>query len=60
MLTVQSMTGQDMGLTLAVDGGQTLQFSDVGGKPGVRLPVSGDYVMDISASGAYTVAVEIR
>lgn len=60
VLTIQSMSGADMGLTLAVDGGQVLQFADVSGKPGVRLPVSGDYVMDVSASGVYTVAVEIR
>lgn len=60
VLTIESMSGDNIGLTLAVDGAQTLQFGDVGGKPGIRLPVSGDYVMDVSASGTYTVAVEIR
>jgi hypothetical protein len=59
-LTIESIDGENVGITIAVDGAQTLVFGQVGDKPGVRLPVSGDYVIDISASGNYSVAVEIR
>jgi hypothetical protein len=60
VLTVQSVTGANVGIVLSVDGGQPLQFGDVNGKPGARLPVSGDYLLDVAAAGAFAVAVEIR